>query len=190
MMDSIELMVYEHKVVKRMLRVIRHMCFLVLKNQEMDYNDFFDVVDFTRNYTDGHHHGKEEDILFSMMVDELGPIAEKLITHGMLIEHELGRLYIQQLEEAVRQVLDGNEEAKLDLIANAIAYADLLNRHIDKEGNVVYTYARKNLSKESLDKLEEDCGSFEHGATSKNVQASYIEMLERLERKFDEVVMK
>ncbi len=183
-MDSIDLMVYEHKNVKRMLRVMRSMCLLVLKIQEIDYDDFFDVVDFIRNYTDGHHHCKEEEILFSMMVDEIGPLAEQLITHGMLIEHEFGRLYNQQLEEATKKVLNGDEDAKLDIIANAISYADLLNRHIDKEDNVIYTYARKNLSEKSLDKLEVDCGIIEREATEKNVQAHYKNILSTLEKRY------
>ena len=45
---------------------------------------------------------------------------EKLVTHGMLVEHDLGRLYTMQLGDAVAKVMAGDDEAKLDIIGNAI----------------------------------------------------------------------
>src|SRR5699024_8321964 len=125
-------------------------------------------------YADNHHHGKEEKMLFNRMVEELGPAAEKLVIHGMLVEHDLGRLYVKQLEEAVIRELDGDEEAKLDVIGNAMSYADLLNRHIDKEDMVVYEFARKNLGKETLKTINSECLVFEDKAKENNVQRKYL----------------
>ena len=125
-MDSIALMVEEHKNIKRMLKVIRKYCYRILKGMEIEYEDFYRIIDFIKNYADAHHHGKEEKMLFNRMVDELGPAAEKLVTHGMLVEHDLGRLYTMQLGDAVAKVMAGDDEAKLDIIGNAIGYADLL----------------------------------------------------------------
>ncbi len=148
-MNSIELMVNEHKNIKRMLAVIRKYCFKVLKNKEVDYNDFYRIIDFVRNYADKHHHGKEEDYLFNRMVDEIKGPTEKLVKHGMLVEHDLGRLYMQNLEKALKALENGEEEAKIDIIANAVSYTDLLYRHIEKEDDVVYKFAERNLSKET-----------------------------------------
>lgn len=182
-MNAIELMVEEHKYIKRMLAVIRAYCFKVLQGETVDYNDFFKMIDFVRGYADQHHHGKEEQMLFNKMISELGGAAEKLVRYGMLVEHDLGRLYIANLEAAVTKVLEGDEEAKLDLIANAICYAELLHRHIDKEDSVVYTFAEKNLSKDSLAKLQQECNSFEKQAEEQLIQKKYIELLQQLESK-------
>ncbi len=152
-MNSIELMVNEHKNIKRMLAVIRKYCFKVLKNQQLDYNDFYRIIDFVRNYADKHHHGKEEDYLFNRMIEEIKGPTEKLVKHGMLVEHDLGRLYMQNLEKALKALENGEEEAKIDIIANAVSYTDLLYRHIEKEDDVVYKFAERNLSKESLKKI-------------------------------------
>ncbi len=149
-MNSIELMVNEHKNIKRMLAVIRKYCFKVLKNQQLDYNDFYRIIDFVRNYADKHHHGKEEDYLFNRMIEEIKGPTEKLVKHGMLVEHDLGRLYMQNLEKALKALENGEEEAKIDIIANAVSYTDLLYRHIEKEDDVVYKFAERNLSKETL----------------------------------------
>lgn len=102
-----------------------------------------------------------------IMVEELGPIGYKLIRNGMLVEHDLGRLYIRQLEEVVNRVICGDKESKLDLIANAISYTDLLKRHIDKEDSVIYTYAEKQLCEKTLNEVEIACLDYEE----KNIYA-------------------
>ncbi|MFP4697225.1 MAG: hemerythrin domain-containing protein [Eubacteriales bacterium] len=183
-MNSIEIMVNEHKYIKRMLKVIRSICYSVMKNEKVDYDDFYKIIDFVRNYADKHHHGKEEIMLFNRMMEEIGPTAEKLIRHGMLVEHDLGRLYMQQLEEAVNKVQKGQDISRLDVIANAIGYCDLLTRHIEKEDGVVYTFAEKNLSLETMKKINEECEEFEKNAAQKEVQEKYIIVLDEMERKY------
>lgn len=182
-MNYIDLMVEEHRNIKRMLSVIRKYCYKVLKNEKVDYTDFFELIDFVRNYADKHHHGKEEQLLFDRMVKELGPTADKLVRNGMLVEHDLGRLHMQELEAAVNKVIGGDDEARLDVIANAISYTHLLHRHIDKEDNVVYQFAKKNLSQETQEILEEACNQFELDATEKNIQNKYLEMIQKYEEK-------
>lgn len=178
---SIDLMVAEHVNIKRMLTVIRKYCYKVLKNEDVNYEDFFQLIDFVRNYADKHHHGKEENFLFNKMMTELGPVAEKLVRHGMLVEHDLGRLHMQELEAAVNKVINGDDEARLDVIANAISYTHLLQRHIDKEDNVVYTFAQNNLSKESIADLDRESKQFERDASREKIQEKYLKMLEEFE---------
>ncbi|WP_251859593.1 hemerythrin domain-containing protein [Clostridium sp. Marseille-Q2269] len=182
-MNSIELMVNEHKNIKRMLVIIRKYCFKVLKNEEVDYDDFYKIIDFVRNYADKHHHGKEENYLFNRMLEEIQGPTEKLVKHGMLVEHDLGRLYMQNLEKALKSLEDGEEEAKIDIIANAVSYTDLLYRHIEKEDDVVYEFANRNLSKETLKKLDEDCDILEEEAQKKGIQDKYINLIYELEEK-------
>lgn len=182
-MNYIELMVEEHQNIKRMLSVMRKYCYKVLKNEEINYADFFELIDFVRNYADKHHHGKEEKLLFDRMMKELGPIAEKLVRNGMLVEHDLGRLHMQELEVAVNKVIAGDDEAKLDVIANAISYTHLLYRHIDKEDNVVYQYAQKNLAKETQEILEQECRVYEQEASDKKIQMKYLDMIAKFEDK-------
>jgi len=182
-MDSINLMMEEHKNIKRMLLVVRKACIAIMNGSEIDYVDFSKIISFIRNYADTHHHGKEEKMLFNRMVDEIGGAAEKLVKHGMLVEHDLGRLFIKELEEALVRVKNGDAEAKVDVIANAVSYTHLLNRHIDKEDKVVYTFAKRELSKDTFFKIDDECGKFEKDMESNNVQQEYIALLEELEKK-------
>lgn len=183
-MNSIELMVEEHKYIKRMLKVVRKASFQVLQGKEIYYEDFYNMMDFIKNYADAHHHGKEEKILFKEIVDNLGKMGTNLVTHGMLVEHDLGRLYMSDLREALNRVKEGDEESKLDVIANAISYTRLLERHIAKEDEVVYTFAEKQLSTEILDRVNKQTQEFEIDATSKGIQNHYLDLLQELEGKY------
>jgi len=183
-MDSIELMINEHKNIKRMLTVVRKASLNILKGQEINYDDFDSMILFIRKYADAHHHGKEEKLLFNRMVSEIGGAAEKLVNNGMLVEHDMGRFHVKELEDALEKVKNGSEEAKLDVIANAVGYANLLSRHIDKEDAVVYTFAKRALSKDTFYNIDADCESFEKEMEKDKVQEKYLKLLEELENKY------
>ena len=183
-MNGIELLVEEHKYIKRMLVVVRKACLGVMKGEDINYEDFKNIIDFIRKYADNHHHGKEEKLLFNRMVSEIGGAAEKLVKHGMLVEHDLGRQFIMGIEEALAEVEGGNYEARLDVIANAISYTHLLYRHIDKEDNVAYPFAQRALSSDTLISFDQDTLVFEEKTMNEGVQNKYLKVLESLERKY------
>ena len=160
-MSAIELMKNEHEYIKRMLSVVRNMCMEFIDNDKLEYEDFLNVIDFIRNFADGHHHNKEEIILFNRMVDNIDTIGEKLITHGMLVEHDLGRLYVSNLEKSLNQFKSGDCEAKLDIIANAVSYTNLLKSHIDKEDRVIFEFANRELDRDILDIVDIECDKYE-----------------------------
>jgi len=183
-MDSIKLMMEEHQNILRMLAVVRNACYKVMKGEDINYEDFDLMIDFIRQYADNHHHGKEEKFLFNEMVNNLGPIGNKLITHGMLVEHDFGRLYISELKEALGRVKNGDDESRLDVIANAIGYTHLLKRHIEKEDGVVYSLAQRQLPKEILDEVDKKATEFENNARASGIQNRYLSILADLEKKY------
>ncbi len=182
-MDAIELMVNEHKNIKRMLKTVRAMCIKVLNNEAVDFEDFYKVIDFVRNYADKHHHAKEENILFKKMGDELGEKVTKGPIAGMLVEHDLGRLYMSNLEAALERFKEGDTDSRVDIIANAISYTDLLNRHIDKEDTAIYTFARRALSESGMEEVEKSCSDVEINAANHGTQEKYLNLLEELQKK-------
>ena len=181
-MKAIEIMNEEHKYILRMLQVIRKCCFKILNNEEIIYEDFYKIIDFIRNYADNHHHKKEDKILFIKMVEELGEPAKKAVNQGMLVEHDLGRLHVRELVAALEKVKAGEEEAKLDVIANAISYTHLLIRHIDKEDRVIYKFAERNLNDEVIKLIDDECENYE--INNEEIKNKYISILEELEKRY------
>lgn len=183
-MESIKIMVEEHENIRRMLKVVRSICYEVMTKGDYDINDFPRIIDFIRTYADKHHHGKEEDILFETMKAELEALAKSGAITGMYIEHDQGRLFMLNLERALEEFKNGKDEARLDIIANAIAYTDLLDRHIQKENTALYKFAEKMLSEESKDFINKESRKVEDSATDSGLQDKYLALVKELENKY------
>ncbi len=181
-MNGVKVLVEEHDNIMRMAEVMRLASLAVLEGKEVNTSDFEAMADFVINYADKHHHGKEEDILFQYMKEELGKIGENLIQHGMLVEHDLGRLHIRQMMEGINEYKTSKSNmAKLTIITNAVSYSDLIKRHIGKENQVVFTYGEKNLKEETLLMVNTLTKKKEEEAKKEGIQEKYLSLLNKLE---------
>lgn len=161
-MYGVNILVEEHDHILAFIKLVRTECLQVIEGREPDTKRFREFLDFARNYADKHHHGKEEKILFRYMTAELGPIADKLINQGMLVEHEIGRTHLRDLEDA----LDSYEkepasQAKLDILANASTWCRDLERHIERENSAVFTFGENKLDETIKQRVNEETESFE-----------------------------
>ncbi|MBO8462693.1 MAG: hemerythrin domain-containing protein [Firmicutes bacterium] len=156
MQGIIETLREEHDEIEKFIEALRVKCIAFMEHNEVNLQDFKDAVQFIRTYADLRHHQKEEKILFKAMLDHLGTVAVNLIQHGMLVEHDLARLHVMELEKAVEAYEKApTPENKIDIISNAMGYYYLLKRHIAKENEVIYPYAQKSLSAEIMKELDE-----------------------------------
>ena len=184
-MDAIDLMMDEHKYILRGLKIFRKLSIEILNTNTVDFESYETMISFVRNYADKHHHNKEEVVLFKKMETQLGEKIVKGPLSGMYIEHDLGRQHITLLEEALLRVKAGDLDSQVDIIANSICYSDLLTRHIDKEDTLIYSFARRLLSKDDMEDINVSCENLESQATEKQLQKEYIDALEMLEKKYN-----
>ena len=182
-MDAVGIMKEEHTYIKRMLKVLRKACLDILGGKEVDYELFTDAVDFIRNYADKYHHSKEEDVLFLKMKEEIADKDTLSAVQGMFIEHDFGRLFIYNLVKALGDVQKGNNEAKLDIIGNAIPYTDLLTRHIDKEDNALYNFGVEALSKKTVEEVNILSKAIDEKPENIKQIKKYTEMVADLEKR-------
>jgi len=180
-MNAVKTLRDEHQNILRMLKVVKSLCIHTFNTKDVYYKGYYDAIDFIRNYADKFHHGKEEDILFVKMSSELGPAIQKGPIFGMLAEHDLGRLFIKNLEDALIEAEKGNDDAKVDIIANATAYTDLLNRHIDKEDNAIFNFAESQLNAEVHEQLNVDFENAKERLNSDATETKYVALLKELE---------
>lgn len=173
-MNGIDILVKEHENILAFNGFLRNICAGILKGEPVDGDLLRECIDFGRTYADKHHHGKEEKILFRIMMENMGPVAEKLIRNGMLVEHDLGRLHLTQLEIAVSEY-EKNPiiDHKLDIISNAVGYGDLLKRHIEKEDQVAYSFAVRALPGDKMKDVDEETAVFEKEANDLGIQTRY-----------------
>ena len=100
----------EHRVIERVLRVLRSLVGKFEAGGAFPADDFRDCVKFFRLFADACHHGKEEDLLFPAMEaqgmpHDTGPIAV------MLYEHRVGRECVKKMATELDAHAAGDEKA-------------------------------------------------------------------------------
>lgn len=184
-MNSIDVLVKEHDNIKRVLKIVRCICVDMVEGKNVDIDDFTSIIDFIRNYADKYHHGKEEEILFKYMQEELSSDIGEGPVRGMFIEHDYARSFVINLEMAIKKYKNGDDESKVDIIANAIGYANLLANHILKEDNVIYKYAASHLSTDTINKINKEIEDLEQSEENINKKKKYLNLIENLGKKYN-----
>lgn len=180
-MSATEELKEEHRIIERMLAVLEATAAKAKAGQEPQPDFFPKVVDFIRNFADRCHHGKEEDNLFPAMEKrgipkQGGPIGV------MLLEHDQGRAYVRGMDEAGQRFASGDKTALKTAIENALAYAELLRQHIDKEDNILYQMADQALTPADQQGLLSKFEQVERERIGPGKHEAYLKLIEDLER--------
>lgn len=184
-MAGIDILMNEHDNILVMLDILRSASLKILNGHSVIIDDLRMMIDFIRLYADKTHHGKEEEFLFKDMVAELGPMGDNLIRHGMLVEHDLARLYVYNLENAVNLYEHNpNDNNRLDILVSAGSYIDLLQRHIEKENTVVFPFGKNNLSQCAIKTIDESTIKFEEDEANAVVRKSQLAALKVLKSRY------
>lgn len=152
-MSPVEILKSEHNWVLMVLEGAESLAKTIDTTGEVDTDKVRKIVDFSRNFTDGSHHTKEEKLLFPKMGEkgfskDFGPIAV------MLMEHVEGRGFVGQIEEALNQFVNGDDSAKPAIARNLRHYIYLLRSHIDKENNILFAMADNSFDDEENAELK------------------------------------
>lgn len=179
-MQGIDVMVEEHKNILRFSDYLKNICCDIIEGAEVDTKNLRECIAFARNYADKYHHEKEEEILFKVMMEQSGDVAQKLIRHGMLVEHDLLRYYITELENGIMAYeCEADAENKFIIISNAGSYVNLIKRHIEKEDTVVYEFAKRELSEEILNDVGIRGNDRDNSSKRGELKDKYLSWLEK-----------
>lgn len=172
----------EHEAVKVTLRILDSICNDAEKTGQIRNPDHLkQLMEFFKIFVDTCHHTKEEDLLFPAL-EEVGVSRESGPIGVMLKEHQQGREYVVKMKSALTRYLDEERAAARDLIKNARAYISLLNQHIEKENNVLFPIADKNLSDKKQAELWEGFETIETQKIGAGKHEAFHKMIESLEK--------
>ena len=137
------------------------------------------IVKVIREFADGLHHAKEEQLLFPLMVqkgfsNETGPVAV------MLHDHAEGRNYVKGMVENIELFKKGEPSALKAVSSNMLCYADLLKSHISKENNVLFRMADKAFTPAEQESLLLDFTKVEFSQENQHSKSDYIAMIDKL----------
>lgn len=162
-MNIFEILRKEHENIRLFTDKLEQMAVNLMEKNDISFEDYAKSVEFIKTYADKRHHQKEEQVLFKAMLENLGEMADNLINHAMIVEHNLARLYVWELEDALNAYKQqATVELKLKIVTNTMSYVYLLRRHINKENNAVYPYAEKNLPHDLIEKLNTEACRYDN----------------------------
>lgn len=137
-MSSTESLRNDHFLIERMMRALNTTADLLKAGKSIPAPFLEQAIDFTRNFTNVCHHGKEEETLFPTlekggMPREGGPIAR------MLFEHEITKQLADKMAASVQSYIrSGNSD---QLVADIRAYTDHVSSHLTKENFRLFAMA-------------------------------------------------
>lgn len=137
----------EHQIILQVIDAVIEECNNIENEKPINTEYFSQIISFIKNYADGYHHRKEEDILFKTMLKSVDCMHCNPIP-VMLREHEEGRHFVRGMEDALASM-----NTKL-LIENALGYCYLLQNHIYKEDNILYPMAEEALNENQKKQVE------------------------------------
>lgn len=165
----------DHVHILQLIDVMEH----ITHTESPDVNHLEKIVYLIRNFADGLHHAKEENIFFPLLAErgfssEQGPVAV------MLHEHVLGRNFVRGMAESIALYKKGNEEAKNEIFRNMNGYSSLLRNHISKENNILFRMADNSLSESDNNNLLDRFAEAEKNHIQSADSGKYTEQIKEL----------
>lgn len=165
----------DHVHILRLTEVITSM----IENRSKEIGHFELVVELIRNFADGIHHAKEENLLFPLLGEkgfspEQGPVAV------MLSEHTQGRDFVRGALEGIKEFKNGKQGELQSIYENLGNYATLLQNHISKENNILFRMADQVFSDEDQQSLLIQFGEVESSAETDFNHANSIQKINTL----------
>ena len=149
---AIDQLMKEHRLIEEVLSSLAGFASKVRNGRPATRETLRQYVDFFSRYADRVHHGKEEDILFTRMIErgvpsQMGPLAV------MYAEHDQGRTEVGALRALGQGDAELSPADRERIYAHASAYIDLLGNHITKEDRVLYPMAIRILPSDDWELL-------------------------------------
>ena len=149
---------HDHKLIEKVLGALDTTIKLLKDGKKIPEQILLPTLDFTQNFTDVCHHGKEEEALFPAlekagMPTNMGPI------RMMLIDHERTKEIAEHISKSSKKYLESGSSDYL--IESLELYVQHVTEHLWKENNRLFmmadsrlNYAAKDIDK-SLNDVEE-----------------------------------
>mgnify|MGYP006118553227 CR=1 FL=1 len=145
----------DHKLIEKVLQALGVTIKLLKDGKQIPAQILLPTIDFTQNFTDVCHHGKEEEALFPAlekagMPTNMGPI------RMMIVDHQRTKVIAEKIEEASKKYLETTDS--IDLIFALEVYVKHVTEHLWKENNRLFMMAEARLNHvaKDIDKNLED----------------------------------
>lgn len=167
----------EHRLIERMLSVIKNMLPEIKAKQKVDPVLVDSIIDFIKIYADRTHHGKEEDILFRELGKKPLSAQDRKIMNELIDEHVFGRKTTKALADANKRYRNGEKALLAEITDKFNALVEFYPVHIDKEDSYFFPASRSYFTDEEEKKMLEEFWEFDR----KLIHEKYDSLIKKLE---------
>lgn len=151
-MRAADILEHEHETVLVVTKAARREAEAIEETGQVNTQRIGKFADFFLNFVDRCHHGKEEKHPFPMLEERGVPRGGGLV--GVILqEHELGRAEVRAIAEALTRLEQGDGGAAEAIKQHLLAYADLLEAHIQKENGILFPMGDRVLTPDDQQSL-------------------------------------
>ncbi len=180
-MNAIEELTAEHEAVRLALQILGKMAAEIEGAGKIEQPEHLEqLLEFLTVFVDTCHHGKEEAFLFPAL-EAVGVSRKNGPIGVMLKEHQQGRDHVAGMKRALFKRTDHNPDTVAKLSHHIKVYIDLLERHIEKENNVLFPLAIQHLPENRLMVLKNGFDQIESERIGEGKHEAFHEMLETLQ---------
>lgn len=182
-MQAITELKNEHRGVESMLRILEEASKKCARGLEVDTKNFEAILEFLTVFVDRCHHGKEEDFLFPAL-EAAGVQHDQGPIWVMLQEHEEGRQLITELRDALNDFIAGDKTDSKAIGKIGLDYVVLLDRHIEKEENVLFPMAEDMLKVDKDAELSQAFENLEKERIGPGKHEAFHRLIHRLQKDY------
>jgi hemerythrin-like domain-containing protein len=123
----------EHRLIDRMIAVIRKEIERIEGGGAIDFVFIDSVIDFIHTYADRCHHGKEEDILFRDLAKKALTTRDREAMEDLIADHRAGRTNAAELVASKERCMRGEQGQAASILEHLRFFVHFYPRHIEKE---------------------------------------------------------
>lgn len=181
-MTPTENLTKEHKEIIELLNIMNKIANKI-KSQDVFYtNDVESIIDFLKFFIEKSHHQKEE--VFYPELEFAGIPKETESLSIMLYEHTLAKNYLKDIYSCVENCKIGNSFSGELLAESLNNYVLLIKNHINKEEEIIFPMADRELSEEKKKDIYRQFENIERKIVNHGFQDHYHKLLSNLKVKY------
>lgn len=175
-MKPIGPLMWEHRLIEQIIPLIAQEISSIRSINRADVVLIDKAVDFFRTYADRTHHGKEEDILFTLL--DKKPLSEPhaAIMKELVDEHAAARSNVRATFDALREYIDGRDASLAEITTGLTNLTELYPAHIAKEDKAFFFPVMEYFTQAEQDKMLSDFREFDR----KMIHEKYQNIMEQL----------
>lgn len=177
-MEPIGVLMKEHRLIERMLRVLEKEVIDVKISEKINTNFLRASVDFFHIYADKSHHGKEEDILFHALDKKKISFEHRRLLSKLIEDHKTARSILNGLDTAQKKYMHDNKSLYSEIVFFINRLMTLYQSHIELEDKHFFYPTMTYFTEEERNQMLEEFLEFD---SQINLE-KYQRMVEEFER--------